>query len=267
MIGHSWGAYLALLTALEHPESTRALVYISGNGSPDSWRDHGAATYRAERIRRMSTDELRRLDDLDKKERSWNEEIEFRRLSWMTDFVDLTTPQPELVEMAATPLQINWALNRALSPSRAVPHRTAPRGMRQQRGPEPVHPRRAGPAARRRSEAPQRTHPQRTIRQGRRRRPPSMGRAAGGDPEHHPELHPRQPFELTRRAHRLTGEPAPERRVPDCRAQVRHRAVLPGHCRGGLRLRRTDWTSRRRHHRHARPARLVPRGVERRSRT
>jgi pimeloyl-ACP methyl ester carboxylesterase len=42
------GAYLALLTALEHPESTSALVYISGNGAPSWWSEHGSAAYRAD---------------------------------------------------------------------------------------------------------------------------------------------------------------------------------------------------------------------------
>lgn len=115
VVGHSWGAYLALLTALEYPESTSAFVYISGTGAPSWWRDVGSALYRAERTRRMSPAARRRLAELDGVERTWKEEVEFRRLSWITDFVDQATPPDSLDAMASAPLTINWEVNRTLS--------------------------------------------------------------------------------------------------------------------------------------------------------
>ncbi len=41
--GHSWGATLALAYCLEHPDHTRAMVYLSGTGVNPAWRDefHG----------------------------------------------------------------------------------------------------------------------------------------------------------------------------------------------------------------------------------
>lgn len=115
VLGHSWGAYLALLTALEHPGSTTALICISGTGSPSWWTDTGSPAYKTERARRMPVTSQRRLDELTYLERSWDEEIEFRRLSWRTDFVDQDPPPAALDAMASTPLGINWEINRKLS--------------------------------------------------------------------------------------------------------------------------------------------------------
>lgn len=123
VVGHSWGAYLALLTALEHPESTSALVYISGTGAPSWWRDVGSDAYRAERIRRMSLSAKRRLDELDAAERTPANEVEFRRFSWITDFVDQDAPPEALEVMASSPLSINWTVNRSLSRAELYPDR------------------------------------------------------------------------------------------------------------------------------------------------
>ena len=122
VVGHSWGAYLGLLTALEHPETTAALVYISGTGTPQSWREFGSATYRSARASRMEAHELRRLDELEVKHRSWDEEVEFRRLSWMTDFVDAVTSNEALDAMATTRLPINYDVNRILSHAELYPN-------------------------------------------------------------------------------------------------------------------------------------------------
>lgn len=121
VIGHSWGAWLALLTALEHPDSTGAVVCISGTGSPSWWRDSGSAAYRAEQIRRMPPRARRRLDELEAVVRSREEEVEFRRLSWITDFVDRDASLDALDEMASSPLSINWEVNRALSRAELYP--------------------------------------------------------------------------------------------------------------------------------------------------
>lgn len=121
VVGHSWGAYLALLTAVAHPETTAALVYISGNGTPECWRERGRAVAKARTAERMTDDAQQRLTDLEERSRTWEEEVEFRRLTWMTDFVEQATPPRELEEMARTPLPINFAVNRALSQAELRP--------------------------------------------------------------------------------------------------------------------------------------------------
>ncbi|NDJ34551.1 MAG: alpha/beta fold hydrolase [Chloroflexi bacterium] len=45
--GHSWGADLALAYAASYPESTRALIYVSGRGLDPAWHE----TYHANRLR------------------------------------------------------------------------------------------------------------------------------------------------------------------------------------------------------------------------
>lgn len=121
VVGHSWGAYLALMSALEHPESTSALVYISGTGTPSWWRDMGSGAYRAERARRMTTEDRRRLDELKAMERTKPEEVEFRRLSWITDYAAQGSPPESLEEMASSGLSINFEINRALSGAELYP--------------------------------------------------------------------------------------------------------------------------------------------------
>lgn len=121
VIGHSWGAYLALLTAVEHPETTAALVYISGNGTPACWREKSRAIANARTAELMTEEAQQRLAYLEARPRTWDEEVEFRRLKWMTDFVEQSTPPSELEEMATTPLNINLSVNRALSRAELYP--------------------------------------------------------------------------------------------------------------------------------------------------
>jgi proline iminopeptidase len=121
VVGHSWGAYLALLTAVAHPETTAALVYISGNGTPECWSERGHAIANARTAERMTQEAQQRLSDLEQRRRTWDEEVEFRQLKWMTDFVVQSPPPRELEEMANTPLTINFSANRALSRAELYP--------------------------------------------------------------------------------------------------------------------------------------------------
>lgn len=115
IVGHSWGAYLALLTAVVHPDSTGAVVYVSGTGTPSWWHEVGSARHRAERARRLSPVARERLANLGSIDRSSAAEIEFRRLSWAPDFANHDPPPAALEEMATSPLPINWELNRVLA--------------------------------------------------------------------------------------------------------------------------------------------------------
>ena len=63
VIGHSWGATLALLYAIRHPHRTRGLVYMSGTGIDPAWH----ADYRRNREARLSPAERRRLQDLERR--------------------------------------------------------------------------------------------------------------------------------------------------------------------------------------------------------
>jgi len=115
VVGHSFGAELALLYALLFPDRCERIAYVSGRGTPRWWRSVGRAMNRTNVERRMTADQIERLSTLSALDaRDQNEEVEFRRLSWMTDFV-----HPEASEaldtMARTPFAINFAVNRALA--------------------------------------------------------------------------------------------------------------------------------------------------------
>lgn len=119
VLGHSWGAYLALVTALVNPDTTRALVYISGIAPMGWWRRTGSRINRDAVARKTPPAAQARLDELQAATRSPAEEVEFRRLSWVTDYADVASPPPELDAMASSPLTINYDVNRSLRDSEA----------------------------------------------------------------------------------------------------------------------------------------------------
>ena len=63
VIGHSWGATLALLYAIQHPRRVRRLVYMSGTGVDPAWH----ADYRRNREARLSPAERSRLRGLERR--------------------------------------------------------------------------------------------------------------------------------------------------------------------------------------------------------
>jgi hypothetical protein len=83
-------------------------VYISGNGTPESWRERGRSIANSRTAERMTEEAQQRLTHLEDRTRTWEEEVELRRLKWMTDFVEQSTAPSELEEMATTPLCINF---------------------------------------------------------------------------------------------------------------------------------------------------------------
>jgi proline iminopeptidase len=115
VLGHSFGAELALLYALLYSDSCKCITYVSGRGTPRWWRTIGRAANRANVEHRMSAAQIERLSTLSAIDpRDHDEEVEFRRLSWMTDFVEPEASEP-LDTMARTPFAINFAVNRALA--------------------------------------------------------------------------------------------------------------------------------------------------------
>jgi proline iminopeptidase len=109
VVGHSFGATLALAYAVAHPDRTLALGYVGGVGVGD-WR----APARAEQARRMTVDQQRRLEKLADR-RTPDEEAEFRALSWFTDYADPEDGWRAALADAGVDRPINWAANRALA--------------------------------------------------------------------------------------------------------------------------------------------------------
>jgi proline iminopeptidase len=81
--GHSFGATLAFAYAVQHPERTAALGYLSGVGAGD-WRTEYRRAWRG----RISAAQAGRLALLEGMTRTRDEEVEFRTLSWFTDHAD-----------------------------------------------------------------------------------------------------------------------------------------------------------------------------------
>ncbi|MEU4602817.1 alpha/beta hydrolase [Kribbella sp. NPDC023972] len=109
VIGHSFGATLALVYAASYPDHVAGVVYLNGVGIGD-WR----TAYHDEQSRRMTPAQRERLDALSGADRSAEEEIEFRVLSWFTDHADQSMAMTWALKSASVDLPINFAANRAL---------------------------------------------------------------------------------------------------------------------------------------------------------
>ncbi|MFD7511947.1 alpha/beta fold hydrolase [Streptomyces sp. NPDC059853] len=108
LLGHSYGAHLALRYALEHPGRVSKLVYVSGNGidSPDTWR----STYR-QNLRAHLGGHLERWAELKSRRRTEEEDREFCVLQWSADYSDREQALAR-AEAAASPwFGVNFACN------------------------------------------------------------------------------------------------------------------------------------------------------------
>ena len=111
VVGHSFGATLALAYAGANPERTYALGYLGGTGVGD-WR----SAAREEQMRRMTAHQQQRLAELQQRpDRSPADEVEFRALSWFTDFADPDDGWRWALEDARVDRPINWTANRSLT--------------------------------------------------------------------------------------------------------------------------------------------------------
>lgn len=114
VIGHSWGATLALLYAVRYPERTERLVYISGTGIDPAWhRDYRRA--REAKLQPAARERLRRLEE----ERTVATGVELDRINAerttlleATEYYDATRFE-ELPRYDRFP--VNYALNTALN--------------------------------------------------------------------------------------------------------------------------------------------------------
>jgi len=81
VLGHSWGATLALRYALDHPDRVSALIYVSGTGLGWAWRQPFRQAV-AERLARHEP----RLSQLRAKDRTDAEDRELAILQWSAEF-------------------------------------------------------------------------------------------------------------------------------------------------------------------------------------
>lgn len=110
IIGHSFGATLALAYGAHHSERVAAIGYLSGVGIGD-WR----TPFHRERADRAApfADRLAELSGRDT--RSRQEETEWRQLSWATDYADPVAGIELARPMAEGPFSINTRANREIS--------------------------------------------------------------------------------------------------------------------------------------------------------
>jgi len=110
--GHSWGACLALLYAIRHPERVRGVLYVSGIGC--EW-PRFRASHRVEILSRLGP-EAERYTRLDSStNRSAYEEAECNRLRWSTDYVDQASGRPRVQRMLDAGFEVNAECNRLLT--------------------------------------------------------------------------------------------------------------------------------------------------------
>ena len=109
LLGHSWGAQLALRYALDHPDRVSRLVYLSGTGlSADSWRD----AFHAASDRRLGADAAR-IRELEAG--SAADQREAAVLRWSADFADPARAREHAETMATPWFPINREANRAIN--------------------------------------------------------------------------------------------------------------------------------------------------------
>lgn len=118
VLGHSWGAELALRYAAQHPERTTAVAYIAGVGAGRGFRRE----YVAERGRRLGTARAR-WQDLDERSRTPAEEREWCLLQWSPDFSPAGDPAAYAEALWRTRpdgVEVNRRANRQLSAAGAA---------------------------------------------------------------------------------------------------------------------------------------------------
>jgi proline iminopeptidase len=109
-VGHSWGAGLALRYALAHSDRVLGLLYISGTGFGQAWRD----AYHGEADRRLTAKQRERRDELKRRRRTAAEEREWRVLSYIPDVGDPDRAASLATDFADVPYAINFDCNTAL---------------------------------------------------------------------------------------------------------------------------------------------------------
>ncbi|MEU8339093.1 alpha/beta fold hydrolase [Micromonospora tulbaghiae] len=112
VLGHSWGAHLALRYAIEHPERVSRLIYVSGTGiGPErGWHPHYERN-----LRRRLGPHLNRWEALGARTRTPAEERERAVLQWSADFADPDAAMTHAEGMATPWLGVNHDCNRVIN--------------------------------------------------------------------------------------------------------------------------------------------------------
>ncbi|MER5636286.1 alpha/beta hydrolase [Kitasatospora sp. NPDC002227] len=112
LLGHSWGAQLALEYALRFPERVSGVVYVSGTGIEPraTWREE-----HERRIRERLGDRLGRWAQLKDSERTAEEDRELCVLQWSTDFVEPGQAMAHAERMATPWFGVNFECNAAIN--------------------------------------------------------------------------------------------------------------------------------------------------------
>ncbi|MFC0545086.1 alpha/beta fold hydrolase [Kutzneria chonburiensis] len=112
LLGHSWGAQLALRYALAYPERVTKLVYVSGTGI-----DLGSTWHEAyeRNLRRGIGEHVARWELLGSMDRTDAEDRELCVLQWSADFVDRDRALQHADDMATPWFGVNFECNAALN--------------------------------------------------------------------------------------------------------------------------------------------------------
>ncbi|MGH3756546.1 alpha/beta fold hydrolase [Actinophytocola sp.] len=110
VLGHSWGAQLALRYALDNPDRVSKLVYVSGVGLGFDWHDD----YERNLAARLGPD-LARLTERSGRERTVDEDRELAIVRWSADFVDPEIARAHAERMATPWLEVNYECNATIN--------------------------------------------------------------------------------------------------------------------------------------------------------
>jgi proline iminopeptidase len=118
VLGHSWGATLALAYCLAHPERVQALVYVSGVGIHTGWREEFHANMDA----LIPPEERRELAGLRARLASGEGDVaaalnrEYCVRAWSAEMVDRENARELAQSVLVDGVQANWEVNRVLAP-------------------------------------------------------------------------------------------------------------------------------------------------------
>jgi proline iminopeptidase len=113
VLGHSWGATLALAYALNYPERVQALVYVAGTGLDPAWHEE----YRARRLARLGPTQVERwheLRDVGAAHNTAELAREYAELYTATDVSDVTLAATVFAAIHARGFRPNPHVNQAL---------------------------------------------------------------------------------------------------------------------------------------------------------
>ncbi|MBN9741751.1 alpha/beta hydrolase [Amycolatopsis sp. A1MSW2902] len=115
LLGHSWGAQLALRYTLAHPDRVAKLVYVSGTGIDDDSTWH--ADYERN-LRNSLGNRLMRWESLAAKDRTAEEDREYCVLQWSAEFAGRERALEHAEAMADPWFGVNFECNAALNRER-----------------------------------------------------------------------------------------------------------------------------------------------------